>query len=130
MRTLGVLIFNDFEVLDVFGPLEMFGKLPLQIKTVLISEFQGLIKSAQGQEVMTDFNFKNAPPLDLLLVPGGIGTRIEVNNQQLLHWIKSQSTQIELTMSVCTGAALLARAGVWRLGSNGTANALKEFSAS
>jgi len=107
MRTLGVLIFNDFEVLDVFGPLEMFGKLPLQIKTVLISEFQGLIKSAQGQEVMTDFNFKNAPPLDLLLVPGGIGTRIEVNNQQLLHWIKSQSTQIELTMSVCTGAALL-----------------------
>lgn len=61
---------------------------------------------------MTDFDFKHSPDLDLLLIPGGIGTRTEVQNQQLMEWIKSQSTQVELIMSVCTGAALLAAAGV------------------
>ncbi|MDF1684229.1 MAG: DJ-1/PfpI family protein [Legionellaceae bacterium] len=112
MKTLGVLLFDGFEVLDVFGPLEMFGQLPRDIKTVLISEHQGLIKSAQGQQVMSDFDFKHAPDLDVLLIPGGMGTRSEVYNQSLIAWIKSQSTQVELTLSVCTGAALLAKAGV------------------
>jgi len=112
LKTLGVLLFPEFETLDVFGPLQMFGMLPEQINIVLVAEQHGLVKSNQGQAVYAEFNWQNAPHLDYLLVPGGKGTRKEVNNQQLLHWIKSRSVSAELTLSVCTGAALLAKAGV------------------
>lgn len=112
LKTLGVLLFPEFETLDVFGPLEMFGMLPDQMTIVLIAEQQGLVKSAQGQAVFADHDWQNAPHLDFLLVPGGKGTRKEVNNQPLLNWIKFRSDNAELTLSVCTGAALLAKAGV------------------
>ncbi len=112
IKTLGILLFPDFETLDVFGPLEMFGNLPGKISVVMISEHQGLVKSAQGQAVLTDYNWQNAPHLDFLLVPGDIGTRREVNNLPLLDWIKLRSANTEITLSVCTGAALLAKAGV------------------
>ncbi|MCL9685487.1 DJ-1/PfpI family protein [Legionella maioricensis] len=111
-KTLGVLLFPEFETLDVFGPLQMFGMLPDQINIALIAEQQGLVKSTQGQAVCAEFSWQNAPHLDYLLVPGGKGTRKEVNNEPLLHWIKSRSARAELTLSVCTGAALLAKAGV------------------
>lgn len=111
-KTLGIVLFPDFETLDVFGPLEMFGMLPDKIKIVLISQHQGLVKSVQGQAVYADFAWDNTPHLDYLLVPGGMGTRREVTNQPLLNWIKAQSDQTEITLSVCTGAALLAKAGV------------------
>ncbi|MCR9192126.1 MAG: DJ-1/PfpI family protein [Gammaproteobacteria bacterium] len=112
MKTLGILLFPDFETLDVFGPLEMFGQLSDQFKIILISEQQGLVKSTQGQSVMTDVSCADVEHLDLLLVPGGIGTRREIDNQTLLQWIKSHADQAEMTLSVCTGAALLAKAGV------------------
>lgn len=79
-KTLGVLLFPKFETLDVFGPLQMFGMLPDRINIAMISEHQGTVKSAQGQVVIADFNWKNAPHLDFLLVPGGMGTRTEVSN--------------------------------------------------
>lgn len=112
MKTLGILLFPGFETLDVFGPLEMFGKIPDKIKILLISENGQLVESAQGQSVMCDFDLKHAPHLDLLLVPGGMGTRKEVSNPILLDWINTRFSQSELTLSVCTGAALLARSGV------------------
>lgn len=112
VKTLGVLLFPGFETLDVFGPLEMFGMLPDHINIAMISQCQGLVKSAQGQSIMTDFNLDNAPHLDLLLIPGGMGTRTEINNQTLLNWISLRSVKPDIIMSVCTGAALLAKAGV------------------
>ena len=112
LKTLGVLLFPEFETLDVFGPLQMFGMLPDKIKIVLIAEHQGLVKSTHGQTIFADFNWQNAPHLNLLLVPGGMGTRREVNNQPLINWIKSRSATTDITLSVCTGAALLAKAGV------------------
>lgn len=111
LKTLGVLLFPDFETLDVFGPLEMFGLLE-RLQIAMISEHGGLIQSTQGQLVHTEFHWNNAPRLDFLLVPGGMGTRREVGNQPLLDWIATRSAQTELTLSVCTGAALLARADV------------------
>ena len=110
-KTLGVLLFPEFETLDVFGPIEMFGMLD-RIEIILISEQGGLVKSAQGQLIHTQFNWNNAPPIELLLVPGGIGTRKEVNNLPLLHWLTTRVAQSKLTLSVCTGAALLAKAGI------------------
>jgi transcriptional regulator GlxA family with amidase domain len=112
IKTLGIVLFPGFETLDVFGPLEMFGMLTEQLSIVLISEQKGLIKSVQGQETQTNFSWSDAPHLHYLLVPGGIGTRTEVNNEPLINWIKNRSATADLTLSVCTGAALLARAGV------------------
>ncbi len=112
LKTLGILLFPKFETLDVFGPLQMFGMLTDKINIVMISQQKGPVKSNQGQTVNTDFSWEDAPPLDILLVPGGMGTRTEVNNQELINWISSRAASTELTLSVCTGAALLARAGV------------------
>lgn len=112
MRTLGVLLFPNFELLDVFGPLEMFGNLPDKMKIILVAEKKGLIKSTQGPSIMPDTDLQSAPPLDLLLIPGGLGIRQEVDNKTLLAWIKQRSLSAEITLSVCTGAALLAKTGL------------------
>ena len=111
-KTLGVLLFPDFETLDVFGPLEMFGMLNDRLEIAMISEQGGLVQSAQGQFVHAEFHLINAPHLDLLLIPGGMGTRKEVFNSTILEWIKNRCQQSEITMSVCTGSALLAKTGV------------------
>ncbi len=111
-RTLGVVLFNSFELLDVFGPLEMFGLAADHFEIRLISESGGVVASRQGPKSICDDSFQSAPAIDVLLVPGGIGTRGEVNNPVLLNWIKERSQQAELVASVCTGSALLAKAGV------------------
>lgn len=112
IKTLGVLLFPEFETLDVFGPLQIFGMLPDSLRIVLISEHPQLVKSAQGQSIAVDFTLENAPALNFLLVPGGMGTRKEVHNPKLINWIKTQAATTEICLSVCTGAALLAKAGV------------------
>ena len=111
-RTLGVVLFEGFELLDVFGPLEMFGLAAEHFEIRLISETGGVVASRQGPKSVCDDSFQSAPALDVLLVPGGIGTRREVDNQVLLDWLKELSEQAELVASVCTGSALLAKAGV------------------
>ena len=111
-RTLGVLLFEGFELLDVFGPLEMFGLAADHFEIRLIAENGGVVASHQGPKSVCDDSFQSAPAIDVLLVPGGIGTRGEVNNPVMLNWLKERSQQAELVASVCTGSALLAKAGV------------------
>ena len=111
-RTIGVVLFEGFELLDVFGPLEMFGLAADDFEIRLISEHGGVVSSRQGPKSVCEAAFSSSPALDLLLVPGGIGTRREVNNLVLLDWLKTRSEQAELVTSVCTGSALLAKAGV------------------
>ena len=111
-RTLGVVLFEGFELLDVFGPLEMFGLAADHFEIRLISETGGVVASRQGPKSVCDVSFQSAPAIDVLLVPGGIGTRHEVNNPVLLEWLNERSKQAELVASVCTGSALLAKAGV------------------
>ena len=111
-RTLGVVLFEGFELLDVFGPLEMFGLAADHFEIRLISETGGVVASRQGPKSVCDYSFQSAPAIDVLLVPGGIGTRREVNNPVLLEWLNERSKQAELVASVCTGSALLAKAGV------------------
>ena len=111
-RTLGVVLFEGFELLDVFGPLEMFGLAADHFEIRLIGERGGVVASRQGPKSVCDDSFQSAPAIDVLLVPGGIGTRREVNNPFLLDWLKKRSQQAELVASVCTGSALLAKAGV------------------
>lgn len=111
-RTLGVLLFPGFELLDVFGPLEMFGLLRGLINIVMVAETAGPVASAAGPLALATAGFDDSSRLDLLLVPGGFGTRKEVSNQALLSWLASAAADSEVVASVCTGSALLAKAGL------------------
>lgn len=111
-RTLGVVLFPGFELLDVFGPLEAFGMLSETFAITMIAETAGPVASAQGPKALAEFGFADAPTLDIILVPGGIGTRTEIENRVLLDWLADRGKAAEITSSVCTGAALLAGAGL------------------
>ena len=111
-RTLGVVLFPEFELLDVFGPLEAFGHLHDHYRVVLVAAEPGAVASAQGPRAVADHGFADCPHLDVLLVPGGIGTRREVENHALLDWLAQRAAEAEAVTSVCTGSALLARAGL------------------
>jgi transcriptional regulator GlxA family with amidase domain len=111
-KTLGVVLFPEFELLDVFGPVEMFGNLTGMVDVTMVGEKAGSVVSAQGPSVVTEHGFDDCPHLDYILVPGGIGTRAEVDNQAMLDFLKKRVAAAELAMTVCTGTALFARAGV------------------
>ncbi len=111
-RTLGILLYPRFELLDVYGPAEMFGNLPGKVKIVMVAEKAGPVTSAQGPKVQADFGFEDCPPLDLVMVPGGFGTMIELKNESLLDWLRTRADDAEIVMSVCSGSALLAKAGL------------------
>ena len=112
LRTLGVVLFPGFELLDVYGPLEAYGHLPEAFRIVQVAAQAGPVASAQGPRVVADVGLADAPKLDWLMVPGGIGTRQEVDNAPLLDWLRTRAAVAERVTSVCTGAALLARAGL------------------
>ncbi|MFX1285618.1 MAG: DJ-1/PfpI family protein [Promethearchaeota archaeon] len=119
----GILVFDQVEVLDFCGPFEVFSVTrfldeegertddsPFTIR--LISEKSGSIRCRGGLKVLTDYNFNDHPKFDLVLVPGGWGTRKEVQNSVLIEWLKSQKEKAQLMASVCTGSFLLAEAGL------------------
>ncbi|GIW40283.1 MAG: ThiJ/PfpI family protein [Candidatus Binatia bacterium] len=113
--TVAVLVFPSFELLDVFGPLEVLGNRnlnPQPFRIRLVAERREPVRSAQGPAVYPDDTLDTVSAIGVLLVPGGIGTRAEVENGHLLEWIARRSEQAEFVCSVCTGAALLARSGV------------------
>jgi len=111
-KRLGVILFSGFELLDVFGPLEMFGNLPGIVTVTTVAQQRGPVASAQGPVVVAECGFEDAPHLDLLLVPGGIGTREEIDNPAMLEWLRRRVAAAETAMTVCTGTALFARAGL------------------
>ncbi|MFQ3347639.1 MAG: putative intracellular protease/amidase [Candidatus Azotimanducaceae bacterium] len=109
---LGAIFYNDFELLDVYGPLEMFGALGDEIEIVTIAERAGPVSSSAGPKTIADYGFNDAPELDLILLPGGIGTIPELANEAMLTFLKARAPKSQITMSVCTGSALLAKAGL------------------
>ncbi|MGN6613822.1 MAG: DJ-1/PfpI family protein [Candidatus Nitrosocosmicus sp.] len=126
----GILIFDQVEVLDVTGPYEVFSVTRLNekdkvgkewwssspssspFKVLLIAEKPYQISSIGGLRFTPDVYFDNCPKLDLLIVPGGWGTRREVNNLNLVNWIENKSPQTKITASICTGSSLLGKAGL------------------
>ena len=111
-RTLGAVLYPDFELLDLYGPLEMFGNVGDELRIVTVAESAGAVASAQGPQTVAEYGLSNAPTLDLILVPGGIGTFGQLANAAMLDFLQDRARGAELTMSVCTGSALLATAGV------------------
>jgi putative intracellular protease/amidase len=107
-----VLLFEDFETLDVFGPVEILGRLKQDYQISFYSIPGGLVNNNHGVSIQT----KNIDDLksgtDIFLIPGGYGTRKEVENILLLNKIKEISDSSKFVLSVCTGSALLAKAGL------------------
>jgi putative intracellular protease/amidase len=107
-----LLLFEDFQTLDVFGPVEIFGRLIDQYSIKFYSLEGGLIQNKHGVSILSEkLDTLNYNP-SVFLIPGGIGTRKEVNNHLLLKNIKDISINSEFVLTVCTGSALLARTGL------------------
>jgi transcriptional regulator GlxA family with amidase domain len=117
MRNVAILIFDDVEVLDFCGPFEVFsvtGKrgdlTPFNVYTV--AERDGPVFARNNLSVNPAYTFLNCPRPEILLVPGGYGTRREMHNPALVDWVRRRAEESELVLSVCTGALILAKAGL------------------
>ena len=106
------VLFEGFELLDVFGPLEMFGTSEERFDIKLVSQQGTPVKSSQGPVSVVDFSFSDKVETDILLIPGGAGTKKEIHNTILIEWLKSKSENCQYVASVCNGAVLLAKAGL------------------
>ncbi len=112
MMELAVLLFEDFETLDVFGPVEIFGRLG-DLYTVRFYSLNGeQVKNRHGVSILTEKLPTAEEYLEIFLIPGGSGTRKEVNNSILINKIKNTSNLSKYALTVCTGSALLARTGL------------------
>ena len=109
---IGALVFPGFELLDLFGPLEMFGMYPEVFRIQLVAQELAPVTSSQGPVSLPDSCFDDSHHYEILLVPGGAGTRREVNNEVLIEWLLARVADTRWITSVCTGSALLASAGL------------------
>jgi transcriptional regulator GlxA family with amidase domain len=112
-----ILIFDDVEVLDFTGPFEVFSVTNelndyslLNVYTV--ARVNSPVKARNGLSVNPDYSIGDAPQPELLIVPGGLGTRPALLQQDILSWIKRSAHSAEKVLSVCTGALLLAKVGI------------------
>lgn len=110
IKRIGILLFNNFETLDVFGPVEIFGRLKDFYTIEFYSLEGGIVSSTQNVKMLTE-KFPQNDSLDIFLIPGGLGTRKEVGHEALISKIKALSTSSTYTLTVCTGSALLAKTG-------------------
>ena len=121
-KMVGILIFDDVEVLDYCGPYEVFCSVrlnearrreePSPFHLLLVAEKEEAIRANGGMRVLPDVTTAECPPLDILLIPGGWGTRREITNERLLAWIAERAGEVVTLTSVCTGAMLLGKAGL------------------
>jgi transcriptional regulator GlxA family with amidase domain len=117
MKNVAILIFDEVEVLDFCGPFEVFsvagrgsGLDPFNVYTV--AQTSGPVAARNNLSVNPAHTLADCPRPDVLLVPGGYGTRREMHNEALTDWIRQSAEGVELLLSVCTGALLLAKAGL------------------
>ncbi len=113
----GILLFDEVEVLDFAGPYEVFSITTLNDGTKGFNVFtcapKSSISARNGLKVIPDKDIQNITKTDILIIPGGYGAeKIEINNDKLLNWIKGMSDKTQIIASVCTGAFLLAKIGL------------------
>lgn len=121
-KQLGIMIFEEIEVLDFCGPFEVFSVTrldedrrredPSPFDVILVSESRHPVTTTGGMKVIPDFTFDDCPTLDILVVPGGWGTRKEMHNEVVLSFVRSRAPNVETLASVCTGALVLGSAGL------------------
>jgi len=120
IRRVAVVLFDGFTVLDAYGPMQALascrlttpdGKRRPFFEIFTVGMRPGLVRSAEGPATQVDHAFADAPRWDILVVPGGLGTRALVNDAAFLGELARASGRSAITATVCTGAALLARTG-------------------
>ena len=113
METVGILVFEDVEELDFVGPLEVFGmaaRFGATCRTLVVAEQRDPVRCRYGLQIMPEYTLDQCPSLDLLIVPGGLGARTHGRqNMRILDFIREQKGMVA---SVCTGALILAAAGI------------------
>lgn len=120
-KKVGILVFQNVEILDFCGPYEVFSAVRLNegrrreemspFEILLVAETLETIRSYGGMRTIPDVSFEDCPPLDILVVPGGLGVRKELQNDRLIDWVRFQGKRVQTLASVCTGSMLLAQAG-------------------
>jgi transcriptional regulator GlxA family with amidase domain len=121
-RRVGILVFPEVEVLDFCGPFEVFATTRLDearrreepgpYEVALVARGREVVVASGGLKVVPDHGLDDCPPLDVLLIPGGWGTRRAMADEPLLDWIVRRAREVETLASVCTGALLLGKAGL------------------
>jgi transcriptional regulator GlxA family with amidase domain len=121
-KHVGIVLFNDVEVLDFCGPFEVFSATRLNedkrreelspFNVFLVAETLSNVTTTGGMTVLPHCSFENCPRLDILVVPGGWGVRKELNNPVMLEWLRSKAAAVETLTAVCTGSMLLGSAGL------------------
>ncbi|MCB0065152.1 MAG: DJ-1/PfpI family protein [Caldilineaceae bacterium] len=118
-RTVAILLFPGVELLDFAGPFEVFSAARIDpadrerlMEVFTVAEALEPIKCNNPLTVLPDYTLENCPPADILVVPGGMGTRTAIDRPGLINWIANRAHQAELMTSVCTGSFLLAKAGL------------------
>ncbi len=120
----GILIFDQVETLDFTGPFEVFS-VTRELETnrvssvspfevILVAQSIRPVTTAGGMKVLPQYSFEHCPDLDVIVVPGGWGTRAEMKNPVLIGWLTERSVRTKVISSVCTGALLLGQAGLLR----------------
>jgi len=121
-KRVGIVVFEEIEVLDFCGPFEVFAATrldearrrqePSPFEVWLVAENNAPVVTAGGMKVIPGHTFASCPRLDILVVPGGWGTRRELANPAMLDWLRLRAPEVEILASVCTGAMLLGAAGL------------------
>lgn len=111
-RRVSVILFDGFELLDVCGPVEVFSMLPEHFAVELVGPSPGPVSSNQGAQLVAHTGYQQVSAPDIVLVPGGQGTRTLVQDHVFLTWLHDWAQQADLVTSVCTGSAVLAAAGL------------------
>jgi transcriptional regulator GlxA family with amidase domain len=120
VRRAAVALFDGFTVLDVYGPVQVLGACRVSEpgggvrrlwQVVTVADRPGPVRSGEGPATQADHDWAGLPPVDLLLIPGGFGTRQAVNDAPFLERLAAASARAPLTATVCRGSALLARTG-------------------
>jgi len=121
-KRVGIILFENIEVLDFCGPFEVFSvtrlneekrrEEPSPFEVLLVAENNVPVVTMGGMKVIPDHAFESCPKLDILVVPGGWGTRKELKNPAMLNWLRIRASEVETLTSVCTGSMLLGFAGL------------------
>ena len=116
-KNVAILIFDDVEVLDFTGPFEVFAvtdelRAHQEFHVFTVAEMRATIRAKNGLKIVPDFTLETCPPAQVLIIPGGSGSRALMNRALLLEWLRKQARGAEIVMSVCTGARLLAKSGL------------------
>ena len=122
MTNFNIVLFDGFETLDAFGPVEIIGKIPKSYALGYFSINGGIVTSSQQVKVDT-LPFSNIDTSGVLLIPGGMGTRKLVDDTDFIKQITVLSQKALFVLTVCTGSALLAKAGLLN-GKKATSNKL------